>query len=229
MISLSLSRQHGGSQDQRPLCREPDRLLSWPNPRYLARDTYCTISSRIEAEIKETYDQLSSRIAAYEPFSSLEKYQHILTMMFRFHHQIDPLYTDPVIRQMSLGLPEKGSAALILQDIADLGICRIPDVVAKPTLPGGLIQRLGWLYVVGLAQQGTKMLLEMAGQLQLDANLGASYLAEQAEGSNQHWRAFTDGLDQLDMSEVEEERLYSGARSALSFANKLLNDELIFP
>jgi heme oxygenase (biliverdin-IX-beta and delta-forming) len=222
MISLSLISPLGGSQRQRSNCHERDRQLSWPNAVNPASDTYCSTSSRIEAEIREDYHRFLSRIIAYEPFSSREKYRHFLIMRFRFHHHIEPLYTDPILRRISVGLPENGWAALILQDMLDLDIRHVPNFVAKPTLPGGLIQRLGWLYFAGLTQRGTNALLEKAGELQLNEKFGARHLAQ---GNNRNWQAFTDGLDQLGMSEVEEERLYSGARSALSFANKLLNDE----
>jgi heme oxygenase len=219
MISLSLIQQPNKNHVQRILLSEHDESLFWGKADYVP-EFYGTISRRIEAEVAEAYDRLTCTIASADPVANLENYKRYLAMQFGFQIQIEPLYFDPVIRRTCLALSGKGHAELIRLDLSELKWRMASGIYAKPNLPGGLMQRLGWLFVAGLFQRDAKSLLNLAKNLQLDEKYGARYATANLNLAEQRWAELTTVLDGLNVSEVEEERIYSGARSALSFVGK---------
>lgn len=204
----------------RSSCREP----SWLRPnQYSERDhqhIHVKLSNWLMAEIRDDHDLLCENIEAFDPTASTENYRLFLKFQFQLCEHLAPLYADPVILQKSLGLPQLGRTMHISLDLSDLGVREIPSSLANISLPGGLIQRLGWIFVAESMLLNSAKLFPAALRLNINAKHGARYLAQLAEEQKHRWEVFASVLDNFRMSEIETERLYSGARSALTFAQK---------
>jgi heme oxygenase len=61
----------------------------------------------------------------------------------------------------------------------------------------------------------------MASDLELTENL-AGYYAHPLEENSCRWLLLTETLDNLSLSEVEEDRIFAGARSAIRLFAKLI-------
>ena len=175
-----------------------------------------------DTSIREAYFGIVARIKAFDPVSCSVNWRTFQYAQFGFHAHTVPLYSDPVIRRMCLGLPNHGRVFTFHFQTCDIG----DDLGSRPSgrtnLPGGLMQRLGWLYVAEWIFRSSAVLM-LAMQRNLPKKYeGKTSRAEQADNGKRQWRIFDAKLDQLHMSESEAERFYSGARAALAFAEKYM-------
>ena len=107
---------------------------------------------------------------------------------------------------------------LIAADLEDLELAPpyadppafLPDLA--PDVP----MALGWLYVAEGSNLGAAILRKEAAKLGLSDTYGARHLAPTPEGPAAHWRAFTAGLDAVEMTADEEARAAAGAEAAFA-------------
>lgn len=208
------------SHSAQSLCREP----SWSRPgqdsAHNHHHIHVKLSNWLIAEMRDEHDLLCENIQAFNPTGSTENYRFFLKFQFQLCQHVAPLYADPVILQKSLGFQHLGRMMQISLDLADLGVGDVPSSLSNISLPGGLIQRLGWIFVAESVLLSCAELFPAALGLNLNANYGARHLAILAGEGVHQWEVFAAVLDNFSMSEIETERLYSGARSALAFARK---------
>jgi heme oxygenase len=143
-----------------------------------------------------------------------------------FHREIHALYDDPGLEVLLPDLVDRRRLGLIVLDLEDLGV-GVPTWRNAPRFVHGAIdlpEALGWLYVAEGSNLGAAFLFKWAGALKLHARHGARHLAAAPEGRANQWRAFTSVLDEILMTEAEEERLTAGARAAFLHVHGLVSD-----
>lgn len=223
MISPSTTTRPGENDLKKFQNLQADWQFPWRSSDHDQPEIRLTTSNRLRDETSEGFDRLSAVVKTIDPLSCRENYFFFLSLQLDFHHHTEPLYTDPVIRQLALGVTDTGRAECIRLDMKELGMSDDTDLSSRFSLPGGLIQRLGWLYVAESLYRGCALFLPAARRLNLYEKFGASHFTKHPDETAQQWQALKDRLDELQISELEAERLHSGARSALAFAFKQLS------
>ena len=178
--------------------------------------SYFKLSQRIDEQIGDDLSKTVSLIEKYNAFQQREQYRCFLRAQLAIHAFVEPIYADPVIQSR---LPWRTSANRVGQirlDMSDLKMLHTDRFADSRCLPNGYINRLGWLYVAECWNRQDTRWLSLVKQLQLHALNGARHLGEESDHVNR-WFMFTSMYDNLRISEVEEDRLFAGARSAMSF------------
>ncbi len=183
-------------------------------------------AKRLKAFTHNTHEQLDSRIMSAEPFRDRERYGRFLRVQFQFHHDLDPLYSDPRLVARVPDLSERRRLGQIAQDILDLGQ-ELPDIGQAPVFIDDTIDlptAFGWLYVAEGSNLGAAFLFKAAAALGLDEGFGARHLAGHPDGRARHWRQFTSALDALPLDDAEEQRAVAGATAAFKRVRGLVDD-----
>lgn len=178
--------------------------------------SYLKLSQRIDGQIGDDLSEMVSLIEKYNAFQQREQYRCFLRAQLAIHAFVEPLYADPVIQPQ---LPWRTSSNRVEQirlDMSDLEMLHTDRLADSRCLPNGYINRLGWLYVAECWNRQDTRWLSLVKQLQLHALKGARHLGEHSDHVNR-WFMFTSMYDNLRISEVEEDRLFAGTRSAISF------------
>ncbi|PRA54416.1 biliverdin-producing heme oxygenase [Ochrobactrum sp. MYb68] len=174
-------------------------------------------SKRLKARTTGTHERLDQSIMAGDPFASRERYALFVEVQYQFHRDIDALYDAAVLDRLLPDLAGRRRFALVGQDLIDLGF-DLPVADGVPAFPAGsdvdLPTALGWLYVAEGSNLGAAFLLKEALKLGLSEELGACHLAGAPEGRGLHWRTFTAALDEIELTDAEEERVVAGAEAA---------------
>lgn len=179
-------------------------------------------AQHLKAATGTAHARLDKAIMRQDPFASRERYALFLAVQHAFHHDVDALYSDPMLNARLPGLAAGRRLPLIAQDLGDLGRgpadIALPDrePVFPPGAPVDLPAALGWLYVAEGSNLGAAYLLKQAATLGLSARFGARHLAGSAQGRGQHWRDFTAALDAIPLSTTQETRAAEGARAAFA-------------
>lgn len=165
----------------------------------------------------DSHEVLDKRIMAYDPFADRQRYAAYLKVQYGFHRDVAALFNHPQLSTLLPGLPHRGRLAAVAKDLQDLQ-SPLPELDTPPVFGSDidLPTALGWLYVEEGSNLGGAILYKMVGKLGLDASFGASHLAPHADGRALNWRAFTQQLDAIDLSEEEQERAARGAEAAFS-------------
>lgn len=177
--------------------------------------SYLKLSQRIDGQIGDDLSITVSLIEKYNAFQQREQYRCFLRAQLAIHAFVRPLYADPVIQSR---LPWRTCANRVGQirlDMSDLEMLPTDSLANFRCLPNGYINRLGWLYVAECWNRQNTRWLSLVKPLQLHPLNGARHLGEDSDHVNR-WFMFTSMYDNLRISEVEEERLFAGARSAMS-------------
>jgi len=173
-----------------------------------------THSQRLRAATHAIHEALDQSLMAAQPFLSRDRYLRFLRMQYRFHHDIDPLFSHPGLANVVPDLAGRRRLERIIEDFADLG--RAPPTPGAHPMPSfaDLPTALGWFYVAEGSNLGAAILSRQAAELGLDDTCGARHLAGHPDGRARHWRSFTSALDALPLGPAEEDRLADGARAA---------------
>jgi heme oxygenase len=176
-------------------------------------------AKRLKEATHTTHDRLDKSIMAHNPFGARERYAVFVKVQHQFHREIDALYSNPVLDKLLPDLAGRRRFDLIEQDLADLGMSAA-EPEAAPVFAAGaeadLPTALGWLYVAEGSNLGAAFLLKEAKKLGLSETFGARHLAAAPEGRGLHWKTFTAALDEVSLTEAEEERVIAGAKAAFT-------------
>jgi heme oxygenase len=184
-------------------------------------------AKRLKEATNQTHERLDKSIMAHNPFGSRERYSLFVKVQHQFHREIDALYSNPVLDKLLPDLAGRRRFGLIEQDLGDLGVAA-PASDTSPAFAAGadadLPTALGWLYVAEGSNLGAAFLLKEAQKLGLSETFGARHLAGAPEGRGLHWKTFTAALDNVNLSEAEEERVIAGAQAAFARVQGLVNN-----
>lgn len=192
--------------------------------------THSTVVSRsqqLKAATHSTHDSLDKRVMAADIFASRDSFTRFLRVQYRFHRDIDALYSHQGLLALIPDLAERRRLARIALDLQDLGsgipTGSTPAVDANIALPDAL----GWLYVAEGSNLGGAVLFKLArDRLQLHADFGARHLAAHADGAARHWRSFTAALDAAPLAAAQEASVVEGARTAFQTVRSHVETEL---
>lgn len=184
-------------------------------------------SQQLKAATHSTHDSLDKRVMAADIFASRDSFTRFLRVQYRFHRDIDALYSHRGLLALIPDLAERrrlARIALDLQDLcSDVPVHSTPLVDANISLPSAL----GWLYVAEGSNLGGTVLFKLArDRLQLHADFGARHLAAHADGAARHWRSFTAALDAAPLAAEQEALVVEGARAAFQNVRGYVEDEL---
>ena len=184
-------------------------------------------SKRLKARTTGTHERLDQSIMAGKPFSSRDRYAMFVQVQYQFHRDINVLYDDAALDALFPDLKGRRRFEQVGQDLIDLGF-ELPAPDAAPAFAEGieidLPTALGWLYVAEGSNLGAAFLLKEALKLELSEEFGARHLAGAPEGRGLHWRTFTAALDEIDLTEAEEERVVAGAEAAFRRVHALVRE-----
>ena len=176
-----------------------------------------SLAKLLKAKTHETHDRLDAAIMAADPFSSIPGYGRFLEMQYLFHRDIAALYANPMLQTLLPGLAGRQRLNLVLADLQDIGL-EPPRGHGEPVFAAGEAvdtpTALGWLYVAEGSNMGAALLRKKVAELGMSDFNGARHLAPAPEGPAAHWRAFTAGLDAIELSGPEQARLVAGAEAA---------------
>lgn len=173
-----------------------------------------TRSQRLKAATRESHGALDARIMAGDIFASRVQFARFLRVQYRFHRDVDALYAHPSINALLPEMEARRRLPLVAQDLADLEQT-LPEPAARSLgAAPSLAEALGWLYVAEGSNLGGTVLYKMAARLGLDAGFGARHLAAHPDGAARHWRAFTAALDNVVLSDAQEQQVIDAADAA---------------
>ncbi|MFC7067118.1 biliverdin-producing heme oxygenase [Brucella rhizosphaerae] len=182
-------------------------------------------SKRLKARTTGTHERLDQSIMAGDPFASRERYALFVEVQYQFHRDIDALYDVAALDALLPDLQGRRRCGLVGQDLIDLG-ADLPAADGSLAFSAGedvdLPTALGWLYVAEGSNLGAAFLLKEALKLGLSDQLGARHLAGAPEGRGLHWRSFTAALDEIELTDAEEERVVAGAETAFRRVHELV-------
>lgn len=174
-------------------------------------------TKRMKAATREAHEVLDTFIMAAAPFASRENFGKFVQTQYLFHRDLDAFFYNETLDGMLPDLLGRRRLEFIKQDLADLGL-DVPAPSAEPRFARGgafdLPEAMGWLYVVEGSNLGAAFLLKDAAKLGLNEEFGARHLAGAPEGRGLHWRTFTAALDEIALTEEEEERAVAAASDA---------------
>ncbi len=195
---------------------------SFENSCYSAR-LRMQLSERIEDEVGNVPLVFAKLVESNRLFKSPESYQCLLAAQLVMFSSVRPLYDDPLIQRQFPQLTRSVNLVQNILDLACLGLMRADKPAAVDCLPHGFINRIGWLYISESLALAVPSWWEMARDAELTESVSDYRVSPRAENSDQ-LLLLTERLDNLSLSEVEEERIFAGARSAISLFGKLIRD-----
>lgn len=175
-----------------------------------------SIAQKLRLATHQPHEALDQRIMASAPFSSRERYTQFLQAQHHFHLDIDPLFGNASLRTFVPDLTARRRLDEIQQDLDDLGVRTEPGDLQGDLPPVAPPGAWGWLYVAEGSKLGAAILLKHAEKLGLSDTFGARHLAAHYDGRARHWRSFTEALDRLPWTEVEEAAMADAARQAFA-------------
>ncbi|MDP2699346.1 biliverdin-producing heme oxygenase [Thalassospira sp.] len=182
--------------------------------------------ARLKQETTSNHQKIDDMVMAMDPFASRANYIRFLTMQYRFHRAMKPLYDAPDLNVQLPGLVARARFDAVSADLADLGVTTLSDMPGDTIAAQGA-SRLGWLYVCEGSSLGAAFLLKAAAALNLNEEFGARHLAGHTEGRGKHWRGFVDQMNNLRLDQAEESSVIAGAVSAFDFFRRLLESDRV--
>lgn len=180
---------------------------------------------RFKAASSGDHDSVDALVMGVRPFESRERYALFLRLQHRFHGSLQALYNDAGLNLTLPGLVELSRFEAVEADLRDLGL-DLPATPA-PIQLGHPAQALGWLYCSEGSNLGAAFLFKQTQKLGLDGQTGARHLAAHPDGRALHWRAFVAKVDDLQLTQEEEEQAIQGVLDAFAFYRAALRE--IFP
>lgn len=183
-------------------------------------------AKRLKEATHTTHDRLDKSIMAHNPFQDRSRYSLFVKVQHQFHREIDALYANAALDKLLPDLAGRRRYDLIEQDLADLSEAPLRPNGAPVFAAGGdadLPTALGWLYVAEGSNLGAAFLLKEAKKLGLSEAYGARHLAAAEVGRGLHWKTFTAALDDVKLTDAEEQRAVAGAHAAFARVQGLVN------
>lgn len=177
------------------------------------------LSERIEDIVGNAQWQFTTLTERHKLFESRQRYIGFLEAQLVMHSAVLPLYEDPLLQRQFPQHTTTNTVAEIGLDLINLGQKKNDDLVALKCLPQGFINRLGWLYSSELLASMFATWRKIASERSFAENFEISHFAPRVDNSYR-WFLLIETIDRLLLSEVEEERIFAGARSALSLFEK---------
>lgn len=172
---------------------------------------------------RATHDSVDHLVMSVKPFANQENYIKFLQLQSVFHKIVDDIYKDPKLNEQIPNLAELARYETVLLDLQDLGAQVKTWQTALPQPTGA--EALGWLYCAEGSNVGAAFLYKDAqNHLNMSAEHGARHLAPHADGRGKHWREFVGYLNNLNVSELEQEQALQGALNAFAFYKVLLRE-----
>jgi len=182
-----------------------------------------TFSEWLKQETTSTHESLDRRIMALEPFADRQRYAVFIRTQLRLHNAVSHWYQNAGLQQQHPLLKERDRLPAVLADCADLGVTA--EALEQDRLSAEAVtshdadEAIGWLYTVEGSNLGAAFLLKYARtELQLSEDFGARHLAAHKDGRGLHWRQFKAALDQLPLTEAQQQAALKGAKDAFAFA-----------
>lgn len=176
-----------------------------------------TLSKWLAVKTDDARDLLIARINAYDPSLSYDNCRRLLTAHLQFQRSVHPIYGDPVLQQMFGNILPECSNRVAGLVVPNPQTNFLENAIYRSKLPLGLMPRMGWLYAAQFVDRGL-------AQLSYTAQLSYPNLTLDFPEYTRVWDEFKTQLDQLHLSETEEEKLVNGVRSALRFYGALLTE-----
>lgn len=151
------------------------------------------LSSQLKAHTHAIHEQLDHAIMAAGMFSDLAGYKKFVMIQYRFHRDVNALYTDAALARIVPDLPARNRFKCLVEDMADLDI-PVPEGVENP-VGDDPSEAVGWLYVAEGSKLGAGILTRLAEKLGLDASFGARHLQPDPAGRGRSWSAFQVAID----------------------------------
>ena len=194
---------------------------------YSLENSWCSaslrmkLSERIEDEVGNVLLVFAKLVESHRLFNSPESYQRLLVAQLAMLSSVRPLYDDPLIQRQFPQLTRPDNFVQIILDLAVIGLRRVDNLAAVDCLPHGFINRLGWFYISESLTQMVPGWSQLARELKLTGSATEYHAPPRAENSCR-WLLLTETLNDLSLSEVEQDRIFAGARSAISLFAKLI-------
>lgn len=184
------------------------RLSAHPEPEAKSR------TERLRAILCECCSHQSGRIDLQNPPADLDRYRRFLEFLYRFFHDMDPLYRHD---EVALLLPDverrRRRLAFIAKDMADIG-APVPFLLPGEDYLIDLASALGWLYLAEAFHfAATSLLIQAAGPAFSNGFVARHLLTASGDRTSQ-WRIFSSLLDKPDLDAEAEKRTKEGVRQA---------------
>ncbi len=184
------------------------KLSAHPEPEAKSR------TEQLRTILCERCDHPSRRIDLRNPIADLDHYRRLLEFLYRFFHDMDPLYRHD---EVALLLPDverrRRRLALIAKDMADTG-APIPFLRPDEDYLIDFASALGWLYLAEAFYFAAISLLIRAAGSASSNSFGARHLLAASDDRILQWRIFSSLLDKADLDAEEERRTKEGVRQA---------------
>ena len=175
--------------------------------------------SRLRQITRDLHEDLDTAISQKKPFLDHRSYGRFLEMQFHFMFAVEPFYRDSEWGRRLPDLPVRSRLFAVIQDMTDLEM-PIPAPQRRVIAPH---EALGWLYVSEGSKMGAAFLLKAAAKIDLTESFGARHLVGAPEGRGLHWRVFTDALNEVQLSDEEDQHALAGANAAFQYVRSLVD------
>lgn len=186
-----------------------------------------TFAERLKAETRQEHEAVDNLVMSMEPFNTPNNYIKFLKLQSVFHNIVDDIYADQNLNNQIPNLKAMARYQAVLQDLQDLNSEPYTYPHPLPQLSGA--KAIGWLYCAEGSNLGAAFLLKHANKLDFHAEYGARHLAPHPDGREQHWREFVKYLNQLDLTEEEQNQAIEGAKEAFVYYQQILKQVFELP
>ena len=166
----------------------------------------------------DLHDNIDKSIMAKDPFANVDNYVQFLSLQYYFLKDVAALYEHSELSKHIDDLVSRRRLGLLKQDFADLERA-LPRSSLAPLIDNNtdLATALGWLYVVEGSKVGAAMLgKQVQARLHYTGEFAARYLAGPGAGRGSAWRHLVQLIDNIELTQAQEQALIDGARQAFS-------------
>lgn len=211
-LSASSAQGYAARYDVRDIDRSLTSSLYSVAPRK-------ALSERIEDEVGHAQSLFAKWTEKHKLFESRERYIGLLEAQLVMHSAVLPLYEDPLLQRQ---FPQHITTNTVMKigfDLFHFGREKNDNLVPLKCLPQGFMNRLGWLYSSELLTSMFAIWRNIASEGNFAENFEVSRFTPRVDNSYR-WLLLTETIDRLSLSDVEEERIFAGARSATGLFEK---------
>ncbi|MDO4640636.1 MAG: biliverdin-producing heme oxygenase [Neisseria sp.] len=182
-----------------------------------------TFAQRLKEENLTTHDSVDHLVMSVDPFGNNENYVKFLKLQSVFHKIVDPIYHDAALNKIIPHLAEMARYNDVLKDLQDLNDEPFTPKGALPAPSGN--KAIGWLYCAEGSNLGAAFLLKDAQKkLSFTTEHGARHLAPHVDGRGKHWRGFVEYLNDLNLSQADQDEAIQGAKEAFAYYKVILRE-----
>lgn len=176
------------------------------------------LSDRINAAIAKNQKKLEKAAIDFMATKPFDQYNSLLVAQRNFHEQITALYVDPVIQTIIPGVAAWKQQVIIRTDIYSVDSTDVSHSNTRTlrALPSGLINRLGWLYIAHTTDIGSFRFVAGNSMQRLPQEPRPDPRRLTLDAYDERKRIVVSKINELALSEVNEERIIAGARAAFA-------------